>query len=176
MNKVTANAEDVHAAIAAGFLRVCLETGVIEKTVQRGRWVVARIELVRCPTAPSPYGRVTFQAPRGSMRQLVHRVVWWAAGRVIPRGQEVNHKNGKKLECGIANLECLTRKRNIEHAIATGLFDPRSSKNGMFSAAEVQAIRRRAEHESYSAIGRAVGTDASTISKIVRRITYPTVA
>lgn len=52
---------------------------------------------------------------------LVHSLVAVAFLGSMPEGQEVNHKNGNKLDNTPGNLEYLTRSENNLHAYRTGL-------------------------------------------------------
>jgi hypothetical protein len=48
---------------------------------------------------------------------LLHRLVWIEAHGEIPEGYVIHHKNGKKYDNRLENLECVSRK---EHAIIHG--------------------------------------------------------
>jgi len=50
-----------------------------------------------------------------------HRLIWRASHGPIPSGFVINHKNGKKGDNHLANLEAVSRSENTEHAYATGL-------------------------------------------------------
>lgn len=55
---------------------------------------------------------------------MLHRV---AAELFIPNPEnkpEVNHINGDKMDFSVDNLEWVTHKENIQHAVRTGLFQP----------------------------------------------------
>lgn len=46
----------------------------------------------------------------------LHQLVWWAAGRVVPDGMILHHKNEDKTDCRIENLELVTRaEHNLHH-------------------------------------------------------------
>lgn len=49
---------------------------------------------------------------------LVHRLVATAFIGTIPKGKEVNHKNGNKQDNRVDNLEVVTHKENMNHAVA----------------------------------------------------------
>lgn len=51
----------------------------------------------------------------------IHRVVWESYKGVIPKGMEINHIDGNKENNHVANLEVLTRKENMRHAVEIGL-------------------------------------------------------
>jgi HNH endonuclease/Helix-turn-helix domain of resolvase len=50
---------------------------------------------------------------------LAHRIVWAAFHGPIPKGLEINHKNGVKYDNHLANLELVTRSENMLHGFRT---------------------------------------------------------
>ncbi len=54
-------------------------------------------------------------------QRYVHHLVWEAFVGPIPEKEEVNHKNGKKENCRLDNLETGTHRFNIQHALENGL-------------------------------------------------------
>ena len=75
---------------------------------------------------------------------MAHRVIWAFFNGDIPENMKVNHKNGIKTDNHIRNLELVTNKQNIEHAIrngfvrcATGL----NSGRGKLSDEDIREIR-----------------------------------
>lgn len=56
-------------------------------------------------------------------RQYVHRVVAVAFLGIIPSGKQINHKDGNKDNNYFMNLEFVTPKENIRHAMSLGLRD-----------------------------------------------------
>ena len=60
---------------------------------------------------------------------ILHRAV---AELFIPNTEnksEVNHINGNKMDFRVANLEWVTHKENMHHAMETGLWDPNTNPN-----------------------------------------------
>lgn len=45
----------------------------------------------------------------------VHRVIFEAFVCRIPKGMEINHRNGKRDDNRLRNLECVTRETNLWH-------------------------------------------------------------
>lgn len=58
---------------------------------------------------------------RPAKRVLVHRVIWEYVNGPIPDGLEINHINGVKADSRISNLEQVTPRENMRHAVETGL-------------------------------------------------------
>lgn len=77
---------------------------------------------------PSKTGRaqITMYLPKrhGKKRpvtMLAYRLAWWLFKGPIPRGIQLNHKDGKKGNDRLSNLELNTNGQNQEHANRTGL-------------------------------------------------------
>ena len=77
----------------------------------------------------SGYELIVFENNTGRYSRLIHRLV---AQSFIPNPENkpcVNHLNGIKTDNRAANLEWVTYKENIEHAVKTGLIDYSKRKN-----------------------------------------------
>jgi hypothetical protein len=51
------------------------------------------------------------------IKVAVHRAMWEAFVGLIPKGMEINHKNLDRADNRLDNLELLTHRENIKHAI-----------------------------------------------------------
>lgn len=87
------------------------------------------------------YLRLSLWANGKATKFLVHRLV--AAHFHGESDKQVNHKDGDKSNNHVANLEYVTARENIQHAIATGLRDFAGGKNARakLSADQVRLIR-----------------------------------
>ena len=102
----------------------------------------------------------------------LHRMVWSAAHGPIRPGMEINHINGIKTDNRLANLECVTRPENIQHAFRLGLYDKRGERHPghKLTAEEVRAIRRlRGTGSTLRSIGEQFGVSLQTVHDIAAR-------
>ena len=126
------------------------------------------------------YPAVALTAGGKQVTQRVHQLV--ATAFLWPReGLEVNHKNGDKADNRLANLELVTRSENQRHAYRTGLRAPSAAATQVgeqvhgvkLSDDSVREIRTlSASGMSQWAIGKRMGVDQSTISRVLSGKTW----
>jgi hypothetical protein len=91
-------------------------------------------------------------------------------------GLEANHKNARKDDNRLVNLEWVTRTENTKHAITSGLMVAhRGEKNGnsKLTDSAVRAIRkRRAKGEILRTLADAFGVTMANISYVARYDTW----
>lgn len=81
--------------------------------------------------------------PGGRKHELVHRIVAQAFLGPIPEGMEVNHIDGDKRNNWLDNLEYVTRRGNMRHAVDTGLMLRKGEQN---PAAKVSNAQMKAAY------------------------------
>ncbi len=104
----------------------------------------------------------------------VHMLVAAAFMGPAPKGCEVNHCDGDKMNPRLDNLEYLTHLENVQHARRTGLYNPSRPgvRNGSAKLTDddVRAIRREAESgQSYSRLAKKYHVGKSTVARVVTR-------
>lgn len=111
--------------------------------------------------------------------KTLHRLVAQHFLRDFDPSLQINHKDGNKLNNHVDNLESMTCKENIRHAIKTGLRPAKINlkSNSIFSEVQVRAIKSaiQAGHGNQP-ISKYFKCDHSTISKIRRGKNYPNIA
>lgn len=101
-------------------------------------------------------------------KERVHRIV---ANAFIPNPMnlsEVNHKDGNKKNNNVENLEWISHKGNVLHAVETGLFGDRSKKAPpeIVKAIREEYVPYDREH-STDALAKKYGMSASYVWRII---------
>lgn len=118
------------------------------------------------------YPRVTLCAYGETKRFFIHRLV---AELFIPRkendGTFVNHIDGNHLNCHISNLEWVTHRENVDHAMRTGLC-PKGEDNGYSTHTDTQihlVCTLLASKASTKHILEQTGASIHTVKKVRAR-------
>lgn len=147
--------------------------GRIRSFAGLGRWAgwgeCAQPKILATWLGSSGYQQCHLQHPEGKSRKfLVHRLV---ASAFVPNPhdeKEVNHINGDKQDNTAGNLEWVSRKENIRHAVATGLVrqgeDHHNAKHTERQAWMVAGALLCGN--SYSEIEKALGVNRGLIKAI----------
>lgn len=91
------------------------------KTYHKGKWLKNRID-------KEGYAYVTLTTNKVRQTKKVHRYIAMAYLPNPKNLPEVNHKNCKKLDNRVSNLEWCTRMQNVQHAILNGRYAERDRK------------------------------------------------
>lgn len=123
------------------------------------------------PSLRGKYLKVGLSLPdRRRVDRSVHVLVACAFIGPCPSGHEVNHKNGRKLDCAASNLEYLTSSANQEHAfrvLGRRVISGEYHALAKFSNSQVQGMRvRRAEGELIKTIAKDHCAQVSHIAAI----------
>lgn len=119
-----------------------------------------------------PREKISLYKNGKSFKKLIHRLV---AEAFIPNPEkkpQVNHKDGNPLNNNLSNLEWVTQKENVEHAVKNKLFchGERHPKSPL-TQKMVDEIREK--HIplkcSYPMLAREYGVNQWAIARIVRR-------
>jgi len=112
-------------------------------------------------------------------RVMAHRVVLSAFVGPCPTGHECNHKNGKRDDNRLENLEWVTPSNNTRHAWNSlpnkRKNQPRGEKspNARFFERDVREIRRRCDSgESVRGVARSLGASRCAVGNIAKRISW----
>lgn len=126
------------------------------------------------PARASGYVQATVRLKDGSARHpLLHRLVAAAFIGPIPDGMQVNHKNGKKNDNRVVNLEIVTAAENNLHAFRV-LNRTRSpgSKHHSAKLTEVDVLDIRWLHGlgvKQFELAKEYGIDKTTVRDLVHR-------
>lgn len=126
--------------------------------------------------ANGPRGYLTVSLHRGGRETgVVHRLVAVAfLGAPPTERAQVNHKNGRKTDNRVENLEYVSPAENTLHALDTGLLNIRgeSSPNSKLTVRQVREIRACAGQVRQIDLARRFGVSPRAIRCIVLRETW----
>lgn len=92
-----------------------------------------------------------------------HRLVAFSFLEDVPRGNFVNHKDGDKTNCRVSNLEFVTQKENMQHAVDTGLCGKEMGVTQYSLSGDF--IK---DHHSMASAARELGTKRTLIRQSIR--------
>lgn len=87
------------------------------------------------------YWSVALSKDKSYRRFSIHRLVYQSFVGEIPKGKQINHIDGDKLNNKLKNLEVVTPKENTQHAWRNGLSKKQmGEKNGLSRLKEWQVL------------------------------------
>lgn len=119
------------------------------------------------------YWRVKLSREGAKRRFLLHRLVLAAFVGPAPEGFEANHRNGRKRDNRLVNLEWATRSDNQLHAIGAGLAvltgNP-MGENRKLTDEQILSIRElAAEGIPHREIARRFGVSRPYVCNVIHR-------
>jgi len=121
-------------------------------------------------TSSCGYSRLHRKRNGRTVATMLHRLVWRTFRGEIPKGLELNHKDGNKKNNALSNLELLTHRENMLHAYATGLYRNYKQPKRKLTAEQVREIRAAKPYPRYRCdLARKYGVVPNTITAILNR-------
>lgn len=153
--------EDIYSVSSCGVLRMdrkCKKWGSVERTGS--------------PNADG-YLRVSMTKDGKRQKWFMHRIVALAFIGLNPKGLEVNHRDGNKTNNHASNLEYVTHKNNMKHAVETKLWNPNQgdgfdSPTSKMTREKLSAVIGLKGQTSANKASKITGVHRNTISKIWR--------
>ncbi len=120
------------------------------------------------PHYQNNYLSVMFSKNKKQKRIMVHRLVAIHFISNPNNYRTVNHKNGNKQQNCVSNLEWMSHKQNVNHAIEIGLMDNAGENNGQCKITEKEAkeIKNLKGKLSSAKVAQTYGLSSSHILRI----------
>ena len=114
----------------------------------------------------------------GNRKEYAHRLIWESVHGAIPKGLEINHKNGIKTDNRISNLELVTHIENLRHAYVTGLSDGNgeANSNARLKISDVDFIRANHDRISQERLARRFGVSRRCVRDIIKGRNWKSIA
>lgn len=107
---------------------------------------------------------------------FVHKLVMESFIGHLPKGKQINHKNGTKDDNRLKNLEYCTPRENTAHSIKIGLRNNKGSFNVTSKLKEKDVLKIRKEYllgnKTLRQLGKKYKVDETNIGHIIRRKTW----
>jgi len=179
-NDMTAGEAAFFASVAAGFFSIDDQGRVWRHAFRTSSGHMRPLKVRRRAERQVSGGYLQVLITLGGHRfhAQSHRLVWLAAGRDIPDGMEIDHKNNRKADNRLDNLEAVTPKINSQRAYKTGVKKPPVRPiNGLARGSVLLARRIRGLYSKGNVSQRELGTlfgfSQKSISRILRGEAWP---
>lgn len=105
---------------------------------------------------------------------LLHRLVWSIANnRIIPDGLVINHIDGNKQNNNYKNLELVTHKGNVKHAVINNLRKATKNYNAKLTFEQAEQIRKlHKQHVKVKKLTKMFNVSDDVIRNIIHNKTY----
>lgn len=120
--------------------------------------------------SPNNKGYMTVSLGKRMPGQLVHMLVAEAFVPGYEPGLDVDHKNGKKWDNRVENLQYISRSDNVKRAFEMGLAKPHRSDNAGVTPRKVKIVETGKVFSSISECARALNGSAGAICQCVNGI------
>ena len=111
---------------------------------------IVKEKILKCYLSTSGYIATSLRLNDKETKLYIHRIV---ASHFVPEifgKTHVNHKDGNKLNNNADNLEWVTPKENIEHAIRSGLLNNKGHNHGLSKLTDREILFIRNDYPSLS--------------------------
>ena len=144
------------------------------RRIGKGRGVKAGGRILKLTDHKQGYKAITLYLRNQGRTFLVHRLVGLTFLGPIPKGHEVNHKDGNKQNNRVENLEYVTRPYNMTHAVIIGTLNNSGANNpsAKLTTEQVKEIRGRYRFgggPGYKALADEYGVTWEAIRNIIKR-------
>lgn len=125
---------------------------------------------LRSAIASHGYANVVLFGRGRKQGKLIHRAVYESHVGPIPPRMDINHINGVKTDNRVENLEVLTRKENMAHAVRIGIYSSKGEAHGsakLTDADVLDIVARRASGERVKDIAALYGMHHCSVGAIL---------
>lgn len=125
------------------------------------------------------YAYVRLSKKGKSKSFAVHRIVLFSFNKEADKTLEVNHIDANKLNNSLSNLEAVTGKENVQHAIKNNLikraFGEGTKKSKITNKIALEIIKLRKNKIEYKEISKKLGVSIKIIGDICRGRTWKSI-
>jgi hypothetical protein len=121
------------------------------------------------------YYQIILHKGKHSKKRPLHRLLYETFVEKIPRGKQINHIDGNKVNNSLENLEVVTPSENALHAFRIGLHQHTiGEKHGQskLKDRDILKIRRLSNNYTQQQIAEIFNVNQATISYIINKKTW----